>query len=122
MSAPLLLSMTKAVDYLGDIQSAHQLLTTLESTLSSDFSQIETAIQANDFELLKTKWHQFKGFAPVFCADALVEEIFKTESLCKKTASNSDRQEALQASVNLLSQLKLLQLEVLAQLAKPFQA
>jgi HPt (histidine-containing phosphotransfer) domain-containing protein len=120
MSAPLLLSMTKAVDYLGDIQSAHQLLTTLERTLSSDFSQIETAIHAND--LLKTKWHQFKGFAPVFCADALVEEIFKTESLCKKTASNSDRQEALQASVNLLSQLKLLQLEVLAQLAKPFQA
>ena len=122
MSTPLLLSMTKAVDYLGDIQSAHQLLTTLESTLSSDFSQIETAIHANDFELLKTKWHQFKGFAPVFCADALVEQIFKTESLCKKTASNSDCQEALQASVNLLSQLKLLQLEVLAQLAKPFQA
>ena len=113
--------MTKAAGYLGDLQSAQQLLMTLQSTLASDMPQVETAIQANDFVLLQNKLHQLKGFAPVFCTDALVAEILSTETLCKTTASNTDRQAALQASENLLTKLKLLQVEVMAQLAKPLQ-
>lgn len=119
MTSPsVLLSMAKAVGYLGDIQSAQQLLATLQTTLASDIPNIETAIQATDFELLQTKWHQLKGFAPVFCADALVEEISQTEQLCK-LPTDSTQSQALKACTHLLTQLKLLQSEVNAQLANP---
>jgi HPt (histidine-containing phosphotransfer) domain-containing protein len=119
MRYPVLLSMAKAIGYLGDGQSAQHLLATLEGTLASDIPQIEAAILAHDFELLQTKWHQLKGFAPVFCADALVEEISQTERLCKTTSTDSSQNNALQASTDLLTQLKQLQSEVLAQLASP---
>lgn len=118
MSRPVLLSMVKAIGYLGDGQSAQHLLATLEGTLASDIPQIEAAILAHDFELLQTKWHQLKGFAPVFCADALVEEISETERVCK-TPNDSTQGQALMASTHLLTQLKLLQSEVNAQLANP---
>lgn len=133
MSHSVLLSMTKAVGYLGDIESAQHLLVTLESTLASDVPKIEAAIHAPDFELLQTKWHQLKGFAPVFCSDALVEEIFRTEKLCQHTlpgptqsvapneALNEAQNQALKASKELLKQLKQLHAEVLAQLANQDQ-
>ena len=129
MSHSVLLSMTKAVGYLGDIESAQHLLVTLESTLASDVPKIEAAIHAPNFELLQTKWHQLKGFAPVFCSDALVEEIFRTEKLCQHTlpgptqsvAPNEAQIQALKASKELLKQLKQLHAEVLAQLANQDQ-
>lgn len=113
--------MAKAESYLGDMQNAQQLMVTLQSTLASDLPQIEAAIQRSDFELLQTKWHQLKGFAPVFCVDALVESIFQTEQFCKKTDSSEVQIEALKASADLLIQLKLLQLEVTSQLNKTLQ-
>jgi HPt (histidine-containing phosphotransfer) domain-containing protein len=122
MSTPSLLSMAKAVAYLGDMQSAQQLLATLQKTLSSDLPLIEGAIQVKNFELLQTKWHQLKGFAPVFCADTLIEKIFETENACKKIESNELQNLALSASADLLTQLKMLQLEVTSQLTKTLQA
>jgi HPt (histidine-containing phosphotransfer) domain-containing protein len=122
MSTPSLLSMAKAIAYLGDMQSAQQLLATLHTTLASDLPLIEGAIQVKNFELLQTKWHQLKGFAPVFCADALIEKIVETESACKKIDSNELQNLALSASADLLTQLKMLQLEVTSQLAKTLQA
>ena len=114
--------MAKAIAYLGDMQSAQQLLATLQKTLASDLPLIEGAIQAENFELLQTKWHQLKGFAPVFCVDALIEKIVETESACKKIDSNELQNLALSASADLLTQLKMLQLEVTSQLAKTLQA
>lgn len=119
MRPPVLLSMAKAAAYLGDIQSAQHLLATLEGTLACDIAHIEAAIDAHDVELLQTKWHQLKGFTPVFCTDVLVEEISQTERLCKTTSTDSSQNNALQASTDLLTQLKQLQSEVLAQLASP---
>ena len=102
------------------LQHAQQLLATLQTTLASDIPNIEVAIHSNDFEMLQTKWHQLKGFAPVFCVDVLVEEISQTEHLCKSPTDSSQGQ-TLMACIHLLNQLKLLQSEVASQLANPIE-
>ena len=110
------LSVEKAIGYLGDAKSAHQLLATLNSTLLTDDPLIASAIQNRNFEVLQKIWHQLKGFAPVFCQDALVAEITRTEGLCKQISSDQGQAAALSASEILQASLQALQIEVAAQI------
>jgi HPt (histidine-containing phosphotransfer) domain-containing protein len=110
------LSVEKAIAYLGDAKSAHQLLGTLNSTLLADDPLIANAIQNRNFEVLQKIWHQLKGFAPVFCQDELVAEITHTEGLCKQMTSPQEQAAALAASELLQANLQALQLEVAAQI------
>ena len=116
MMAHRYLSMSKAIAYVGDAQSAHQLLGTLNSSLISDDAKIASAIELGQFDVLQKIWHQLKGFAPVFCQDSLVEEIAHTELLCKQIQLHDERAAALLASANLRSNLKALQAEAAAQI------
>ena len=110
------LSVEKAIAYLGDAKSAHQLLGTLNSTLLADDPLIANAIQNRNFEVLQKIWHQLKGFAPVFCKDELVAEITRTESLCKHIASDQEQDAALSACELLQASLQALQREAAAQI------
>ena len=110
------LSMEKAIGYLGDASSAHQLLGTLNTTLLTDDPIIANAIQNRNFEVLQKIWHQLKGFAPVFCQDELVAEITCTESLCKHIASHQEQDAALSACELLQASLQALQREAAAQI------
>jgi hypothetical protein len=57
--------------------------------------------------------HQFKGFAPVFCVDSLVDLVVQVEAMSKQAPI-----EALtQAMTPLLEQLTVLQSEVERQLS-----
>jgi HPt (histidine-containing phosphotransfer) domain-containing protein len=56
--------------------------------------------------------HQFKGFAPVFCVDSLVELVVQVEAMSKQ-ASLKALEEAMEP---LLNQLTALQAEVNRQL------
>jgi HPt (histidine-containing phosphotransfer) domain-containing protein len=119
MSQPKYLSMAKAIQYVGDAASAAQLLTTLQSTLASETHEIAQAIEAKNFETLKKNFHQIKGFAPVFCHDALLSQITSTEALCKTIDNAQMQSEALNASSNLLVSLNSLLAEVTAHLSAP---
>jgi HPt (histidine-containing phosphotransfer) domain-containing protein len=110
------LSMPKAIAYLGDVQSAHQLLSTLNSTLLRDEPEISSAIASSQFDVLQKIWHQLKGFAPVFCQESLIEEIAHTELLCKQIQAPEERLAALHASATLQTSLRALQAEVAAQM------
>ena len=116
MTSLRFLSIEKAIGYLGDASSAHQLLGALNSTLLTDDPVIANAIQSRDFEVLQKIWHQLKGFAPVFCQDALVAEITRTEGLCKQMTSHQEQSAALSASELLQANLQALQLEAAAQI------
>jgi HPt (histidine-containing phosphotransfer) domain-containing protein len=116
MTAHRYLSMPKAIAYLGDIQSAHQLLSTLNSTLLRDEPEISSAIASSQFDVLQKIWHQLKGFAPVFCQESLIEEIAHTELLCKQIQAPEERLAALHASATLQTSLRALQAEVAAQM------
>ena len=119
MSQATFLSMTKAIQYLGDAASAQQLLATLQSTLENDMPQLTSALQTENFEVLRKIWHQLKGFAPVFCHDTLVAEITQTESLCKRVDTAETKTNALSASAQLLQHLIVLLAEVKWQLQRP---
>jgi HPt (histidine-containing phosphotransfer) domain-containing protein len=106
MTAHRYLSMSKAIAYLGDVQSAHQLLSTLNSTLLRDEPEISSAIASSQFDVLQKIWHQLKGFAPVFCQESLIEQIQAPE----------ERLAALHASATLQTSLRALQAEVAAQM------
>jgi HPt (histidine-containing phosphotransfer) domain-containing protein len=116
MTAHRYLSMSKAIAYLGDAQSAHQLLSTLNSTLLRDEPEISSAIASSQFDVLQKIWHQLKGFAPVFCQESLIEEIAHTELLCKQIKAPEERLAALHASATLQTSLRALQAEVAAQM------
>ena len=116
MNPTQFLSMSKAMAYLGDAASAQQLLGTLKATLEVDTPQISDAIASKNFETLQKILHQLKGFAPIFCEDALVSEIINTESLCKHIDSAAHQATALSACTQLLANLESLLLEVSAQL------
>lgn len=116
MTAHRYLSMPKAIAYLGDVQSAHQLLSTLNSTLLRDEPEISSAIASSQFDVLQKIWHQLKGFAPVFCQESLIEEIAHTELLCKQIQAPEERLAALHASATLQTSLRALQAEVAAQM------
>jgi HPt (histidine-containing phosphotransfer) domain-containing protein len=116
MTAHRYLSMSKAIAYLGDVQSAHQLLSTLNSTLLRDEPEISSAIASSQFDVLQKIWHQLKGFAPVFCQESLIEEIAHTELLCKQIQAPEERLAALHASATLQTSLRALQAEVAAQM------
>ena len=119
MSQATFLSMTKAIQYLGDAASAQQLLATLQSTLENDMPQLTSALQTENFEVLQKIWHQLKGFAPVFCHDDLVAEITQTESLCKRVETTETKTAALSASAQLLQHLSVLLAEVKWQIQRP---
>jgi HPt (histidine-containing phosphotransfer) domain-containing protein len=116
MTAHRYLSMPKAIAYLGDVQSAHQLLSTLNSTLLRDEPEISSAIASSQFDVLQKIWHQLKGFAPVFCQESLIEEIAQIELLCKQIQAPEERLAALHASATLQTSLRALQAEVAAQM------
>ena len=116
MTSHRFLSMEKAIGYLGDSNSAHQLLGSLNNTLLTDDPVIANAIQSRNFEVLQKIWHQLKGFAPVFCQDALVAEITHTEVLCKQISTVQEQAAALSASEFLQASLKVLQLEAAAEI------
>jgi len=116
MTSHRFLSMEKAIGYLGDLNSAHKWLGSLNNTLLTDDPVIANAIQSRNFEVLQKIWHQLKGFAPVFCQDALVAEITHTEGLCKQISTVQEQAAALSASKFLQASLKVLQLEAAAQI------
>jgi HPt (histidine-containing phosphotransfer) domain-containing protein len=118
MTAHRFLSMEKAVGYLGDANSAHQLLRTLNNTLLTEDPVIAHAIQTSNFKVLQKIWHQLKGFAPVFCQDALVSEITRTEQLCRQLTSAPEQAAALLASEVLQVNLQALQFEAAAEILR----
>ena len=117
MTRPQFLSMSKAIQYLGDAASAQQLLVTLQSTLESETHQLAQAIDAENMDSIQKLLHQLKGFAPVFCSDSLIADIKQAESLCKNSESPEDGLVAVQTSRSLLVNLNHLLAEVNAHLS-----
>ena len=117
MSSTVFLSMTKAIEYLGDVSNAQRMLGTLESTLETEVPRIASAIETQNFTNLQKIWHQLKGFAPVFCHDHMVAEITQTETLWKRIQLPDEQAAALKASTQLLKHLQEMLSEVKAQQA-----
>jgi HPt (histidine-containing phosphotransfer) domain-containing protein len=109
------LSIDRAMEYVGDMQGVMALLGTLQLSLQDDLPQIQARLDASDLPGANRLLHQLKGFAPVFCTDALVAEVIQVESLSKGT----DLPAVREAYAHLGPQLTQLLAEVQDQLATP---
>ena len=109
------LSIDRAKEYVGDMASMLALLGTLEQSLQNDLPQIQERLDAGDLQGANGVLHQIKGFAPVFCTEALVADIVRVEGISK----GADLQSVRSAYAQLAPQLLQLMAEVRGFLATP---
>ncbi len=109
------LSIDRAMQFVGDRDAVFSLLGTLEQSLQNDLPRIQERLEAGDLQGANGVLHQIKGFAPVFCTEALVAEVVRVEGLSKGT----DLQAVRAAYAQLAPRLLQLLAEVQACLAAP---
>jgi thioredoxin-like negative regulator of GroEL len=80
-SAPVHLSVEKAMAFVGDANGVLSLLNTLHQTLGEDLSALQALLESNDAPGMHGVLHQLKGFMPVFCADTLVAQVAQVDQL-----------------------------------------
>lgn len=107
------LSVERGMEFIGDETGFLSLLKTLHKTLTSDIALISELLDKDDVPGANRLLHQVKGFAPVFCVDALVEHVVQVEVLSK----HGDTAEVRDAFCKLAPQLEQLRNEVAAHLA-----
>jgi len=81
---PAYLSVERGMEFIGDTHGFLSLLQTLHKTLATDIPEITRLLAQNDVAGANRLLHQLKGFTPVFCVDALVEEVIAVEKLSKQ--------------------------------------
>jgi HPt (histidine-containing phosphotransfer) domain-containing protein len=107
------LNTQRTAEFIGDSAGVNRLLATLKATLDADLPTLRQRLADGDSQGVNDLLHQFKGFAPVFCVDSLVELVVQVEALSKQATI-----ETLQAAMTpLLEQLTVLQSEVQRQLS-----
>lgn len=111
--SPTCLSIERAMEFIGDSNGVLTLLGTLAQSLAQDLPKVQALLDNGDLPAVNRLLHQFKGFAPVFCVPALVDQIVAVEALSKQT----DLQAVRQAYAPLAPRLQQLLVEVQAHLA-----
>lgn len=81
-----LLDMKRALDFVGDEDSAHAMMPLLATSLGHDVPEILRLLQAGDVHAANGLLHPLKGIVPVFCVDAVIDRVTAVEVL-SKTAS-----------------------------------
>jgi HPt (histidine-containing phosphotransfer) domain-containing protein len=107
------LSVERGMEFIGDEAGFLSLLKTLHQTLTTDIALITDLLSQDDVSGANRLLHQVKGFAPVFCVDALVEHVVTVEALSK----HGDAAEVRAAFAQMAPQLEQLRTEVALHLA-----
>lgn len=106
------LDVGRALDQIGDLPALNDMLDMLQVSLNRDIPQIERLLAENNVLLANRMLHALKGFIPIFCTDALCDEVTAIEMLSKTGTA-----EQVKAAYVLLSpKLEQLQAEVDAHL------
>jgi HPt (histidine-containing phosphotransfer) domain-containing protein len=87
--APFYLDIPKALESVGDREALLDMLGVLQDSLATDVPQIAHLIAQLRGPEAGALLHALKGFAPVFCTDALCAHIAQVE-LLSKTADGGD--------------------------------
>lgn len=107
------LNTERAAEFVGEGAEMNALLTTLKTTLDADLPALRRCLVDGDTQGVSKLLHQFKGFAPIFCVDSLVEGVVQAEALSKQATA----QFLPHAMAPLMDQLAVLHREVEQQLA-----
>lgn len=104
----LLLDVKRAIDFVGDEAGVHIMMPMLAASLSSDVPEILRLLQAGDVKAANRLLHPLKGFVPVFCVDAVIDQVTAVEVLSKSAAAS----EVLPRFAEILPTLERLQAEL----------
>ncbi len=97
-----------ALEKIGDLPALQDLLGMLQISLSRDIPKIEEFLAQDNVYLVKRMLHELKGFIPIFCTEALYNEVAALELLSRLAGSP----ELTIAYAELSPKLKQLRLEV----------
>ena len=106
--APIYLDIPKALESVGDQHALIDMLGVLQDSLASDVPQIALLMAQVRVPEAGALLHALKGFAPIFCTDALCAHISQVELLSK----TADGGEVVHAYAHLGPQLVQLQGEI----------
>lgn len=77
----------RAVSQLGDADALPPMLTMLEESLERDIPLLDACVKSGDVVAANRLLHPIKGFLPIFCGDALCDELSQAEALSKGSTS-----------------------------------
>jgi HPt (histidine-containing phosphotransfer) domain-containing protein len=97
-----------ALKKIGDLPAIQDLLGMLQISLSRDIPKIEELLAQDNIYLVNRMLHELKGFIPIFCTEALCNEVAAIELLSRLAGSA----EVTIAYTELSPKLKQLQGEV----------
>jgi HPt (histidine-containing phosphotransfer) domain-containing protein len=76
-------NLASALEYLGDSQGVRDMVPLLSKALARDVPEISHLLEKGDAVEAAALLHSLKGFLPIFCFPALVEELVCIEKWCK---------------------------------------
>jgi HPt (histidine-containing phosphotransfer) domain-containing protein len=80
---PIYLDVERALAQIGDVAALHEMLDMLQDSLDRDVPQIGHFLDALDVPSANRLLHALKGFIPIFCVDALCDEVARVEMMSK---------------------------------------
>ena len=83
------LDVERGVGMMGSATSLKKILKTVEVSLAGNIPEIGLALAAGDIKTANRLLHAIKGYVPIFCSDALIEQVVHVEGL-SKTGSATD--------------------------------
>ncbi len=81
------LDIARGVDLMGSEEALAEILDTVSTSLIAVVPDIRNALEADDVALANHVLHDLKGYAPIFCADELAEQVAQVELISKTESS-----------------------------------
>ena len=82
------LDVARGVDLIGSEEALAEILDTVITSLIDAVPDIRSALQAHDLALVNSILHGIKGYAPIFCTDALAEQVAQVELISKSGSTD----------------------------------
>ena len=77
------LDIERGVSMMGSPESLRNILNTVDASMAGNIFEIHSALQEGDVAAANRLLHAIKGYAPIFCSDAMIEEVTEIERLSK---------------------------------------
>ena len=68
---------------MGSAVSLRRILQTVDASLTGSIPEINNALQDGDMATANRLLHGIKGYAPIFCSDAFVQQVIHVEGQSK---------------------------------------
>lgn len=77
------LDVVRGIGMMGSEASLRSILKTVETSLVSSLPEIGQALAVDDVKTVNRLLHSIKGYAPIFCTEALAAQVAQVEGVSK---------------------------------------